>query len=84
MKIKLIEAGPKILPVLPDSLIERAMTSLQKRGVEFLTGLPVTGVKGNVIELKDGQTITANTLVWTGGVAALPIVGESGFEAGPW
>ncbi|MGE7121856.1 NAD(P)/FAD-dependent oxidoreductase [Peribacillus sp. NPDC046944] len=80
LKIKLIEAGPKILPVLPDSLIERAMTSLQKRGVEFLTSLPVTGVKGNVIELKDGQTITANTLVWTGGVAALPIVGESGLE----
>ncbi|MGE7649602.1 NAD(P)/FAD-dependent oxidoreductase, partial [Peribacillus frigoritolerans] len=41
---------------------------------------PVTGVKGNQIELKDGQTITANTLVWTGGVAALPIVGESGLE----
>lgn len=80
LKIKLIEAGPKILPVLPDHLIERAMTSLQSRGVEFLTSLPVTGVKGNVIELKDGQTITANTLVWTGGVAALPIVGESGLE----
>lgn len=80
LKIKLIEAGPKILPVLPDHLIERAMTSLQARGVEFLTSLPVTGVKGNVIELKDGQTITANTLVWTGGVAALPIVGESGLE----
>ncbi|MFJ7747719.1 NAD(P)/FAD-dependent oxidoreductase [Peribacillus sp. NPDC097295] len=80
LKIKLIEAGPKILPVLPDHLIDRAMTSLQARGVEFLTSLPVTGVKGNVIELKNGQTITANTLVWTGGVAALPIVGESGLE----
>ncbi|MEP9409774.1 NAD(P)/FAD-dependent oxidoreductase [Peribacillus frigoritolerans] len=80
LKIKLVEAGPKILPVLPDHLIERAMTSLEARGVEFLTGLPVTGVKGNQIELKDGQTLTANTLVWTGGVAALPIVGESGLE----
>ena len=68
LKIKLVEAGPKILPVLPDHLIERAMTSLEARGVEFLTGLPVTSVKGNQIELKDGQTITANTLVWTGGV----------------
>ncbi|MDV7766767.1 NAD(P)/FAD-dependent oxidoreductase, partial [Peribacillus sp. CSMR9] len=80
LKIKLVEAGPKILPVLPDHLIERAMSSLEARGVEFLTGLPVTGVKGNQIELKDGQTIEANTLVWTGGVAALPIVGESGLE----
>ncbi|MCM3568043.1 NAD(P)/FAD-dependent oxidoreductase [Neobacillus mesonae] len=80
LKIKLVEAAPKILPVLPDHLIERAMESLSARGVEFLTGLPVTGVKGNEIELKDGQKIVANTFIWTGGVAALPIVGESGLE----
>ena len=80
LKIKLVEAGPKILPVLPDHLIERATESLAKRGVEFLTGLPVTGVEGNKISLKDGSNIVANTFVWTGGVAALPIVGESGLE----
>src|SRR5690606_6219467 len=80
LKIKLIEAGPKILPVLPDSLIGRATESLAKRGVEFITGVPVTGVVGNKIELKTGETIEANTFVWTGGVAALPIVAESGLE----
>ena len=32
----------------------------------------------NVIELKDGQQIIANTFVWTGGVTGLPVVGESG------
>ncbi|KAB2337267.1 NAD(P)/FAD-dependent oxidoreductase [Cytobacillus depressus] len=78
LKIKLVEAGPKILPVLPDHLIERATTSLEGRGVEFLTGLPVTNVNGNVIDLKDGTQITANTFVWTGGVQALPIVEQSG------
>ena len=78
LKFILVEAGPKILPMLPDHLIERAMTSLEKRGVQFMTGLPVTGVNGNVIELKDGQQIIANTFVWTGGVTGLPIVGESG------
>ena len=30
--------------------------------------------------MKDGSSIEANTFVWTGGVAALPIVGESGLE----
>lgn len=53
LKIKLVEAGPKILPVLPDTLIQRATESLTKRGVEFITGTPVTGVDGNVISLKD-------------------------------
>lgn len=80
LNIKLVEAGPKILPVLPDDLIGRATESLSKRGVEFLTGLPVTGVEGNKISLKDGSTIESNTFIWTGGVAALPLVQESGLE----
>lgn len=80
LKVKLVEAMPKILPVLPDHLIERAQKSLEDRGVEFLTNLPVTNVSGNEISLKDGSKIIANTFVWTGGVQALPVVGESGLE----
>lgn len=80
IKLMLVEAGPKILPVLPDELIERATASLEKRGVKFLTGLPVTNVEGNTIDLKDGQKIVANTFVWTGGVQGNPLVGESGLE----
>ncbi|GGH21743.1 NAD(P)/FAD-dependent oxidoreductase [Paenibacillus segetis] len=80
IKLLLVEAGPKILPVLPDPLIERATASLEKRGVKFLTGLPVTNVEGNVVDLKDGQKIVTNTFVWTGGVQGNPLVGESGLE----
>ncbi|WP_435922845.1 NAD(P)/FAD-dependent oxidoreductase [Paenibacillus sp. DYY-L-2] len=80
IQLMLVEAGPKILPVLPDVLIERATASLEKRGVKFLTGLPVTNVEGNTIDLKDGQKIVANTFVWTGGVQGNPLVGESGLE----
>lgn len=80
IKLLLVEAGPKILPVLPDHLIERATTSLEARGVKFLTGLPVTNVEGNVIDLKDGSKVVANTFVWTGGVQGNPLVGESGLE----
>jgi NADH:ubiquinone reductase (H+-translocating) len=80
VKLLLVEAGPKILPVFPDPLIERATSSLESRGVQFLTGLPVTGVAGNVIDLKNGQKIVANTFVWTGGVQGNPLVGESGLE----
>jgi NADH dehydrogenase len=80
IKLMLVEAGPKILPVLPDALIERAVASLEKRGVQFLTGLPVTNVEGNAIDLKDGQKILANTFVWTGGVQGNPLIGECGLE----
>lgn len=80
LKIKLVEAGPKILPVLPDHLIERATKSLEARGVEFLLGLPVTNVDGNKIDLKDGSRVVANTFVWTGGVQGNPLIAESGLE----
>lgn len=80
VKLLLVEAGPKILPVLPDELIEVAQKSLEARGVEFLIGLPVVGVEGNVVSLKDGTTITTNTFVWTGGVAGNPVLEDSGLE----
>jgi len=80
IELLLVEAMPKILPVLPDHLIVRAQESLEARGVKFLTNLPVTNVEGNVVSLKDGQQIVTNTFVWTGGVQGNPLVGESGIE----
>lgn len=80
IKLMLVEAGPKILNVLPEDLVARATTSLEARGVQFLTGQPVTKVEGNAIFLKDGRKIIANTFVWTGGVTGNPVVGESGLE----
>ncbi|WP_347553136.1 NAD(P)/FAD-dependent oxidoreductase (plasmid) [Pseudalkalibacillus hwajinpoensis] len=80
IKLMLVEAMPKILPMLPDELIQRATKSLEGRGVQFLINLPITNVEGNVVELKDGQQITTNTFVWTGGVQGNPLVGESGLE----
>ncbi len=78
--LSLVEAGPKVLPVLPDDLIARAQASLEKRGVNFITGVPVTKVEGNVVDLKDGSQVETNTFVWTGGVQGNPLVGESGLE----
>ncbi|WP_308633931.1 NAD(P)/FAD-dependent oxidoreductase [Paenibacillus silvisoli] len=80
IKLKLVEAMPTILPMFSPDLINRAMTSLQARGVEFLTSLPITEVKGNVVTLKDGQTITSNTIVWTGGVQGNSLVANCGIE----
>jgi len=80
VKLLLVEAGPNILSMLPEHLIERATSSLKARGVTFLTGLAVTNVEGNTVSLKDGQKITTNTFVWTGGVQGNPLVGESGLE----
>ncbi|WP_040951813.1 NAD(P)/FAD-dependent oxidoreductase [Gorillibacterium massiliense] len=80
ISLNLVEAMATILPMFSPELIQRAVTSLEKRGVEFLTSLPITEVKGNVVTLKDGRSITANTVVWTGGVQGNALVANCGIE----
>lgn len=75
-----VEAAPSILMGFPQELIDRARTSLERRGVRFLTGQPITEVKGSEICLKDGSTISAGTLIWSGGVQGHRIVASCGIE----
>ncbi|SDW98683.1 NAD(P)/FAD-dependent oxidoreductase [Paenibacillus sp. CF384] len=76
----LVEAGPAILKGFPAELVQRATESLEKRGVQLLTGLAVTEVNGATVSLKDGRRIDANTLIWTGGVKGHPLVADCGVE----
>lgn len=80
VSLYLVEAMPTILPIFSADLIQRAVSSLEKRGVQFLTGLAITEVKGSTVSLKDGQTIETSTLVWTGGVQGNALVGSCGVE----
>lgn len=80
IKIYCVEAAPAILRGFPEDLIERATTSLEARGVQFLVGVPITEMSGNKVTLKDGRTIEANTVVWTGGVQGNKVVAECGIE----
>lgn len=80
IKLYNIEAGPSILAGFPVELVDRAKASLEKRGVTLIMGVAVTEVKGNVVMLKDGNTIETNTFVWTGGVTGNPVVANCGIE----
>ncbi len=75
-----VEAGPSILAGFAPELIDRAVTSLEKRGVQFVTGVPITEMKEKEVLLKDGRSIETNTLIWTGGVQGNVLVGASGIE----
>lgn len=75
-----VEAGPSILAGFASDLVERAQTSLEKRGVRFLTGVPITEMKETAVFLKDGSSIETNTLVWTGGVQGNSVVAGCGIE----
>lgn len=80
VSIYCVEAAPSILMGFAPDLVERAKTSLEKRGVQFLTGVAITEMQETTVSLKDGSTIETKTLVWTGGVQGNSVVANCGIE----
>ncbi|MBZ4665283.1 NAD(P)/FAD-dependent oxidoreductase [Mahella sp.] len=78
----IVEALPKILPNLPDSLIEKAKNYMTKKGIKIMTDSPITEVEPGVIHLKSGEAIKAGTFIWTGGVEAKDFVKNIGLKTG--
>ncbi len=74
LRMVLVTPDPVILPELGPELGAYAQRKLAARGVEIITGVKVRAARGGVVELSDGQTIPASTLVWTAGTAPSPIV----------
>ena len=70
-RIILIEAGPRILPAMPEDLSGYAQKTLTKMGVEVMTSTRVTKCDAGGVDLEQGR-IDARTLVWAAGVVASP------------
>jgi NADH dehydrogenase len=68
LEITLIEAGPRILPALPEKLAASARAELEDLGVRVLTGTAVVAATADGIQTRDGETIPANLKVWAAGV----------------
>ena len=68
--ITLIEAGPSILPALPEKLAAAAHAELEALGVRVLVGMRVTEVTADAVITSDGERIPAELKVWAAGVKA--------------
>lgn len=71
-KVRLVEAGPRVLSTFPEVLSLKARRQLEKLGVEVLTGTPVSDINSDGFQLGD-QFVPARTVVWAAGVAASPL-----------
>ena len=70
IRIHLIEAGPRILPALPERISISASGLLQKLGVRVRTDSRVTGVSAEGVQLASGELVPAELVVWAAGVKA--------------
>ncbi len=86
-QIYLVEAGPKILPVLDENLRRKAQQTLEEYGIHILVGhrLMQAGENGVTVQTADGQTkeLPAGKIIWTGGIQAQDIVKAEKLEKGP-
>ena len=71
-RILLIQSGPRLLPALPEKLSAYAKRTLERMGVEVLTGSAVTKCDGSGVEA-GGRAIEAGTIIWAAGVVASPV-----------
>jgi NADH dehydrogenase len=71
-RVRLIEAGPRVLASFPESLSAKARAQLQRLGVEVLTGAAVDDITSEGYRL-GGEFVPARTVVWAAGVAASPL-----------
>jgi NADH:quinone reductase (non-electrogenic) len=68
IRLNLIEAGPRILPALPERIASAAHELLKSRQVHVRTGARVTAVTASGVELDGGERIPAELVVWAAGV----------------
>ncbi len=71
-RVLLLEAGPRLLPYMPEDLGERARRDLIELGVEVRTSVRVTNVGDGWVEA-EGERIEARTIFWAAGNAASPL-----------
>jgi NADH dehydrogenase len=70
-RIVLVEAGPRLLPALPEDLSAYADTALRRMGVEVRTSSPVTACDAHGVVM-GSERLDAETLIWAAGVTASP------------
>lgn len=69
LNISLIEAGPRILPALPERIANSALKELQKLGVKVRTSTKVTAADASGLQLGD-EHLDAELMVWAAGIKA--------------
>ena len=72
IRINLIEAGPRILPMFSEKLSERAKKDLEKLGVTVHLNTAVKEIRPRKIEIKSGESIPSEITVWAAGVKGEP------------
>ena len=80
VQVYLIEATPRVLPMMTEDLQQETVRVLQKKGVNVMLNTQVVGYDGDVLKLKSGAEIPTTTVIWAAGVRAVDMMKNCGGE----
>jgi NADH dehydrogenase len=70
IRMTIVEAGPRILPVLPERVALAAQDLLRSLKVDVLTDERVTEIRADAVVTASGRVIPAELCVWAAGIKA--------------
>ena len=73
----LVEAAGRILPEVRETLGVWTAEQLEKRGIEVYLSTAAKSFENGHVVLSDGTEFDSDTIIWTAGVKANPVVAES-------
>ena len=76
VRMVLVAAGSRILPLIAEDLAAYAHGALLRRGVEVRLDAAVSRASSVGVDLQDGGQIPTRTLVWTAGIAPNPLLSD--------
>jgi NADH dehydrogenase len=77
LRFVLVEATNRVLPEVGEDMGKYTVKELKRRGIEVRLGTRLESAVDKHIVLSDGEEFDADTLVWTAGVKANPVVNDS-------
>src|SRR5258708_29722164 len=84
IKLTIVEAGPRILPALPERLSQAASELLTGLGIAIRTKTPVASITDHGVTLAGSEHLEAELVVWAAGIQAPDVLaGIEGLETDP-
>jgi len=77
LQVSVIEAGPLLLPRLPERIGVSVQKELEAIGVDVLTSTKINSADSDALTTSDGGRIPANISVWAAGVRAPGFLADS-------
>jgi NADH dehydrogenase len=74
VRVVVAEATGRIIPCVSDQLANLGLKKLKQKGIDVRLHSPVVRVSDGAVELANGDIVATDTIIWTAGVKANPIV----------